>query len=539
MTTPEVTMTNNRIVLPAAIALGLATIPNLALAADDTSSTAAAILGLMDSTKVSELLGMVFGSAAGGTGKTLIGEMFRHFNSAILAVASILMTYNLFTGVAESTYHGEFLGKRHSTVWVPVRLPVAAAMMFPTTNGLSAIQLLMIKLALLGSATGDWMWSKTTAAIYEDGVPVVVQPAPRPQGLAEGLFINHLCKHVVNINEVLMTRGSAGPITTTMVAPEGGAIQLLQKSTNPRYYRSCGSATVEVPAKTAGGTDISALRGVHQAALQAMSDRMNKVALDFAYITYPGDLTEVFGAKTAAMPDVVGEINAANDAYTSAVEKGLATVRQQVRAAEAGGKAKANSMASQGWTMAGAYYLDLIKANMAGSEIAGITPTDHAIEEINRHLFRFGRGREIELVDNGLDSRHLPVPEVAEIRRAALGELRQIKGDEDLLRRFDALLRKVDTAPPAVIRLRQPEPQPLSQPEPAWRPVLVATAGTAALKPTLAPNPAPRPAQPEIEADFDYIPHERPHFDRTTLQHLIAVAPDTATEAWLRGFLRA
>lgn len=169
----------------------------------------------------------------------------------------------------------------------------------------------------------------------------------------------------------------------------------------------------------------------------------------------------------------------------------------------------------------------------------GTAITDHAIEEINRHLFRFGRGREIELVDNGLDSRHLPVPEVAEIRRAALGELRQIKGDEDLLRRFDALLRKVDTAPPAVIRLRQPEPQPLSQPEPAWRPVLVATAGTAALKPTLAPNPAPRPAQPEIEADFDYIPHERPHFDRTTLQHLIAVAPDTATEAWLRGFLRA
>lgn len=166
----------------------------------------------------------------------------------------------------------------------------------------------------------------------------------------------------------------------------------------------------------------------------------------------------------------------------------------------------------------------------------GTAITDHAIQEINRHLFRFGRGREIELVDNGLDSRHLSAAEAAEIRRSTLAELRQITSDAELLTRFDAMLRKVDAAAPAVIRFRQPEPQPI-QAEPAWRPVLVAT-GINALKTAVAPSIKAKP-EPEVVAAFDYIPHERPAFDRATIQHLIAVAPDTATEAWLRGFLRA
>lgn len=71
----------------------------MAAGADTTDTAMTGIITKMDSTIAADWMAKLFGAAGGGGGSTLIGEMLRLFNVAILAVASILMTYNLFAGV--------------------------------------------------------------------------------------------------------------------------------------------------------------------------------------------------------------------------------------------------------------------------------------------------------------------------------------------------------------------------------------------------------------------------------------------------------
>lgn len=375
---------NSRNTILMAVVLLMAA-PDLGLAADDTAQTASAITGLMETTKAAEWMRMIFGSAAGGDGATLIGEMFRNFNVAVLAVTSVMMTYNMFTAVAESTYHGEFLGKNYSTVWVPVRLPIAAAMMFPTTTGLSAIQLLMIKAAILGSATADWMFAKTADAIYVDAVPAIAGKYQPPKGIGEVVFANHVCKHIININEILANK--PGPIThkissdaAAVEAPAAAGKTVTIKlhwvsPGNPRYHVSCGEASIAIPPVDPKVASLVDMSGTFQAALEAMSTTLNTAALAYARNVYPADLTGIVEAKEKVDP--VPVIIKANQDFATAVNAKLTEVENKLRAAEAakkGGAGKAASLKDKGWTFAGAAYLDMVAFQASINSQFKVTP---------------------------------------------------------------------------------------------------------------------------------------------------------------------
>ncbi|MEX5747597.1 MULTISPECIES: DotA/TraY family protein [Massilia] len=92
-----------------------------------------------------------FRTQDGSTG-TLLAAMFKEFNMFIFSAACIWMAYNMIAGLAQTMHEGVVLGKRMSTVWVPVRVAFGTASLMPVFGGWAFCQALMVVACLLGIA---------------------------------------------------------------------------------------------------------------------------------------------------------------------------------------------------------------------------------------------------------------------------------------------------------------------------------------------------------------------------------------------------
>lgn len=96
-----------------------------------------------------KLIQTVFGNP-GGLFPTVGGPMpgdgvfqalFMMFNTLILTVGLAWLTYGVVGGLVQTAHEGEFLGKRMSTTWIPIRLTTGIVTLVPFVNGWSIGQL--------------------------------------------------------------------------------------------------------------------------------------------------------------------------------------------------------------------------------------------------------------------------------------------------------------------------------------------------------------------------------------------------------------
>ncbi len=89
----------------------------------------------------------------------LTPQLFAILNQGLLAVASLVMTYVLLISIASSAHEGEFMGKKGSSLWVPVRISAGIGFLIPTSTGYSALQGFLMKMILIGVSIGNSLYS--------------------------------------------------------------------------------------------------------------------------------------------------------------------------------------------------------------------------------------------------------------------------------------------------------------------------------------------------------------------------------------------
>lgn len=88
----------------------------------------------------------------------VIATMMSYFNSGVLTVATLIVSFVTVMGVINTANDGEAFGKNWSSLWTPVRIVSGAAVLLPTGTGYSFIQLfvMMISLWAVGFANGTF-----------------------------------------------------------------------------------------------------------------------------------------------------------------------------------------------------------------------------------------------------------------------------------------------------------------------------------------------------------------------------------------------
>ncbi|GHU12989.1 membrane protein [Betaproteobacteria bacterium] len=97
-------------------------------------------------------------------GLALLPTLLYHFNSGIVIVASLIVSYVSMMGVVNTANDGEAMGKSWSSVWTPVRIVIGGGSLLPTAAGYSFIQLVVLLFALWGVGFANTIYEAGMAA---------------------------------------------------------------------------------------------------------------------------------------------------------------------------------------------------------------------------------------------------------------------------------------------------------------------------------------------------------------------------------------
>ncbi|MHB8149195.1 MAG: DotA/TraY family protein [Desulfobulbia bacterium] len=125
-----------------------------------SQATISEYLTAADGDPTIEMLGSLFGPVPGiipGTPSPL-SEMFVIFNMAVFSVAVLMVLYGIISGVMHTAVEGEFLGKRLSSIWYPIRVIYGVFGLVPLFGGYSFPQALMILGMVVGIGIGNITW---------------------------------------------------------------------------------------------------------------------------------------------------------------------------------------------------------------------------------------------------------------------------------------------------------------------------------------------------------------------------------------------
>ncbi len=106
-----------------------------------------------------ELFGQLISGNFGGTSADPLLGGIKAFNGAVLTVGGILVAYTVVYGTIGTAHDGEMLGKKFSSVWIPIRTSIGAALVLPIVGGgYCLMQVIVMWLVVQGVGLADQVW---------------------------------------------------------------------------------------------------------------------------------------------------------------------------------------------------------------------------------------------------------------------------------------------------------------------------------------------------------------------------------------------
>ncbi len=301
----------------------------------------------------------------------VLATMLSYFNSGILAVASIIISYVAVMGTVNTANDGEAMGKSWSSVWTPIRIVGGGAVLLPSASGYSFIQIFIITLSLwsIGFANQLYRVGITMGVLKTDNIVASSTTVPPSsfglRNFAKQYLPISYCAHVANAiytNEMGTPNVQANRQADRMSTVDGRVeYTFFVKDRNPATNISggdpfCGTVklTSYTPSGAAKATGTSAaIATLHsglsvaktQTAIALMSDINAWVA------TMPTDINQTgWVIESKKFNDIVKQHEVALISQIAAqVSNGTANVNNGI-------STFINEITKDGWAMAGGWY---------------------------------------------------------------------------------------------------------------------------------------------------------------------------------------
>ncbi len=135
-----------------------------------------------------------------GIKKDPILEPIKALNSGALIVGGILAAYTILAGTVGTAHDGQMLGKKLSSVWVPIRYSIGTALVLPVIGGgYCVIQLLVVWVIVQGIGLASSVWSayvQTAAKMTPDNSKNLTDIS-KVEALANFVLRAHACNEMM------------------------------------------------------------------------------------------------------------------------------------------------------------------------------------------------------------------------------------------------------------------------------------------------------------------------------------------------------
>jgi conjugal transfer/type IV secretion protein DotA/TraY len=374
----------------------LVSIPTFAFA------TTASMVGTIPDGDVSmKVLEAFFGQLTdNGTGDPMLNAI-KIFNGGILILGGILATYTVLAGTLGTAHDGEMLGKKFSSVWIPIRYSIGTALVLPVVGGgYCVMQAIVMWLIVQGIGLADSTW-----AAYTDNISSTANLQPSTltskallntaqQALAYSICYQSYAKA---INDALytavdlgfnhytyqLTKTDAGYLygDSSSLVRKAGCGEVLYPSkqpidkvvnndgatTNPGYFGDLGHIFKPM--------DMTPINQAHRDLTDKLVQTMDaeaKLIVNNANIT-PTDATKYYN-----------QIVAASLAYSTGMQASISSVT----GAGSGFNDIKVTAKEQGWMLSGAWFTRIIQMNQSVNVAVNSTPTvSNASPKMDSMLF--------------------------------------------------------------------------------------------------------------------------------------------------------
>lgn len=318
-------------------------------------------------------------------------KMLTALFSVISMIAGVMASYTVIMAVMAGAHDGEVLGRRHSSLWVPLRFLVAMALLIPVSGGLSLGGLLVYKMVPWANGLGNLVWIPMVDQLVKDGIPIA---APAPTGsekVIKGLLDAYVCAAALNttveeMNAQVTTARLKLPSPLINVgtrvefkadSPDFWDRNFGKPETDSRKFKVlftdkngtpvCGGIQYAGPGKTDIGLQAK-LASAQETALNQVSQSV----LDLAQAFVTAQRTV---ATTGEGTATVGQerVTAVVTAYRTALAKTLSDIVKSARTDKTAVNGFASALKAKGWTEAGAWFVRMANVNAeAADAITGL-----------------------------------------------------------------------------------------------------------------------------------------------------------------------
>lgn len=342
-----------------------------------------------------------------GIKKDPILEPIKALNSGALIVGGILAAYTILAGTVGTAHDGQMLGKKLSSVWVPIRYSIGTALVLPVIGGgYCVIQLLVVWVIVQGIGLASSVWTayvQTAAKMIPDSSKNIMDVS-KVEDLASFIIRAHACNAMMakDKNETLTTyqnsvssnnslnSASANewgvwPISSNndLIGKFWGKKFVVNNSAHPKYRASqaaqvswannatCGSVKIAQPSTSLKVYDVS------------KSTYEGYLGTDISTAFTPIDITPVLRIHNSSLDsmitslqplayDMINKEDFSEDDASVLVTHGMAHAEKYLSSLETAAnalqdsdswKAVTDQASSQGWMLAGAWFTRIIVVN--------------------------------------------------------------------------------------------------------------------------------------------------------------------------------
>ena len=171
-----------------------------------SSGVMASITDVQPNDKSLEYMRYIFGSVVdiivGGTGPanpdSILGALSEILNTGMLVFTGLVVGYVFLTGVLNSAHEGNPLGKMYSTMWIPLRMVLALALVLPFSGGYSTMQIGVIWIAGHGIGLANSSWERALDYMAATGTLYPPTISVKYENIASSMLSSRVCMHGIN-----------------------------------------------------------------------------------------------------------------------------------------------------------------------------------------------------------------------------------------------------------------------------------------------------------------------------------------------------
>ena len=317
---------------------------------------------------------------------SVMGALFLTFNVVLFTVGIAFMTYSIVMAIAVSAHEGEVMGRRMSSLWVPIRYGVGVFGMIPAFHGFSLAQAVMMFIAILGIGLAN-MLTTTAINVQSEYSPLNYQPITAQYDhlqrvdftpeVAEHMFNMFICGYAHNTvwydprtwGEQKVSLGHPMYIKSERVyvknAPNCGELQIVDESDKFTRFGS-GSLREDGLLFNAGfrnnAVNYAGINEVAKVALEARRESLRKLVTRVEPLAAQWFAGQINGEPVPYDAQALAEIaNSIQNEETQKINAALKEVAQSETIKEA---VKEN-MLRGGWTSIGAWFSTFAEVNAA------------------------------------------------------------------------------------------------------------------------------------------------------------------------------